>query len=155
MGSKPRGDDPVRKLAVVLRTLGVAVLSLLALAAPVSAGRGGGGGFHAGSPGGLHHGGFHRSGCCFGPGFVGGVFVGAELGYPYYAYPYAAYPVYPDPVYEAAPVYQPQTQVSVAPSIQTRVCYTGGCYHLQGDGVTVAYSWIWVPTAGAQEGDAR
>jgi hypothetical protein len=57
--------------------------------------------------------------------------------------------VYPDPVYAPAPVYQPQTQVSVAPAIQTQVCYTGGCYYLQGDGVTVAYSWIWVPTAPA------
>jgi hypothetical protein len=132
----------------------VAVLSL-ALAAPVSAGgRGGGGGFHGGfHNGGFHHGGFQRFGCCFGPGFVGGVFVGSALAYPYYAYPYAypyaAYPVYPDQVYAPAPVYQPQTQVSVAPSIQREVCYTGGCYHLQGDGVTVAYSWIWVPAAPA------
>ena len=37
----------------------------------------------------------------------------------------------------------------MAPSIQREVCYTGGCYHLQGDGVTVAYSWVWVPTAPA------
>jgi len=136
----------------------VAVLSL-ALVAPVSAGgRGGGGGFHGGfHNGGFHHGGFHRFGCCFGPGFVGGVFVGSALGYPYYAYPYAypysypyaAYPVYPDQVYAPAPVYQPQTQVSVAPSIQREVCYTGGCYYLQGDGVTVAYSWVWVPAGPA------
>jgi hypothetical protein len=52
-----------------------------------------------------------------------------------------------DVPYAPAPVYQPQTQLSVAPSIQREVCYTGGCYHLQGDGVTVAYAWIWVPTA--------
>jgi hypothetical protein len=71
--------------------------------------------------------------------------------YPYsYAYPYATYSVYRDPIYvRAAPVYQPQTQLSVAPSIQREVCYTGGCYHLQGDGVTVAYSWVWMPTAPA------
>jgi len=58
--------------------------------------------------------------------------------YPYsYAYPYATYSVYRDPIYvRAAPVYQPQTQLSVAPSFQREVCYTGGCYHLQGDGVT-------------------
>ena len=140
----------------------VAMLSL-ALAAPVSAGRGGGGGFHGGSRGGVrggfhhggfHHDGFHRFGCCFGPGFVGGVFVGSALAYPYYGYPYGypypyPYPVYADPVYVPAPVYQPQTQLSVAPSVQRDVCYTGGCYHLQGDGVTVAYSWVWVPTAPA------
>jgi hypothetical protein len=85
------------------------------------------------------------------------VFVGSALGYPYYgypyygypyySYPYATYPAYADPVYAPAPAYQPQTQVSVAPQIQREVCYTGGCYHLQGDGVTVAYSWVWVPSA--------
>jgi hypothetical protein len=132
----------------------VAMLSLC-LAAPVFAGRGPGGGFNGGfHRDGFHHGGFHRFGCCFGPAFVGGVFVGSALAYPYYAYPYyaypyAAYPVYPDPVYAPAPVYEPRTQVPVAPSIQREVCYTGGCYHLQGDGVTVAYTWIWVPAAPA------
>ncbi len=136
----------------------VAVL-FLALAAPVSAGRGSGGGFHGGSRGGFHHGGFHhngfhRFGCCFGPAFVGGVFVGSALAYPYYAYPYAAYPVYPDPVYAPAPAYQPQTQVSVAPSVQRQVCYTSGCYHLQGDGMTVAYSWIWVPAGRCRARDS-
>ena len=136
----------------------VAVLSL-ALAVPASAG----GGFHGGSGGGfrggVHHDGFRhdgfhrfgfrRFGCCFGPAFVGGVFVGSALAYPYYAYPYAypyaTYPAYPDTVYAQAPAYQPQTQVSVAPSIQRQVCYPGGCYYLQGDGVTIPYSWAWVP----------
>jgi hypothetical protein len=40
----------------------------------------------------------------------------------------------------------------IGPSAANRTlgcCYTGGCYHLQGDGVTVAYSWVWVPTAPA------
>jgi hypothetical protein len=139
----------------------VAVLSLT-LAAPVSAGGRGGGGGHGGFRGGVrggfhggfHHDGFGRFGCCFGPGFVGGVFVGSAFAYPYYGYPYYpyAYPYasyYPDPVYVPAPVYQQQTQVSVAPSIQREVCYPSGCYHLQGDGVTVAYSWVWVPAAPA------
>jgi len=147
------------------KILSVALVTVLvfAVAAPVSAGGFHGGGGRGGGRGGFHHGGFHhdgfhrfhRFGCCFGPGFVGGVFVGSALAYPYYAYPYAypygypyaAYPVYPDPVYAPAPVYQSQTQVSVAPSVQRDVCYTGGCYHLQGDGVTVAYAWIWVPAA--------
>src|SRR5260370_42321050 len=87
--------------------------------------------------GGFRHDGFHRFGCCFGPAFVGGVFVGSAFAYPYYAYPYVAYPGYP--VYAPAPVYESQTQVPMAPSIQRGVCYTGGCYHLQGDDVTVAY----------------
>ena len=137
------------------KILGVALVSVLALAlaTPVSAGGFHGGGGRGGGRGGFHHGGFHhggftRFGCCFGPGFVGGVFVGSALAYPYYAYPYAypyaAYPAYSDPVY-AAPVDQPQTQVSVAPSAQRQVCYPSGCYYLYGDGVTVAYSWKWVP----------
>src|SRR5258708_9467594 len=135
----------------------------LARAAPVAAGgRGGGGGhggFRGGVRGGFHHGGFHhdgfrRFGCCFGPGFVGGVFVGSAFAYPYYGYPYYpyAYPYasdYPDPVYAPAPVYQQQTQVSVAPSIQREVCYPSGCYHLQGPVVTGVYSLVWVPAAPA------
>ena len=133
----------------------------LSLAAPVSAGRGPGGGFHGGfhhdgfRHGGFRHDGFHRFGCCFGPAFVGGVFVGSALAYPYYAdpyyaYPYATYPAYADSGYAPGPAYQPQPQVSVAPPpIQPEVCYVGGCYHLRGDGVTVPYSWIWVPSAPA------
>ena len=132
------------------KILGLALVAMLSLsfAAPVSAGRGAGGGFHGGfHHGGFHRDGFHRFGCCFGPGFVGGVFVGSAFAYPYYAYPYAAYSGYP--VYAPAPVYESQTQVPVAPSIQREVCYTSGCYHLRGDGVTVAYVWIWVPAAPA------
>ncbi len=52
--------------------------------------------------------------------------------------PYS-YPVYSEPVY--------QPQVAVAPPVQREVCYVGGCYRLQGDGVTVAYQWVLVPTA--------
>jgi len=137
------------------KILSLALVTMLSLsiAAPVSAGRGPGGGFRGGLQhdgfrrDGFRHGGFHRFGCCFGATFVGGVFVGSALAYPYYAYPYATYPGYP--VYAPAPVYESQTQVPVAPSIQREVCYTGGCYHLQGDGVTVGYVWIWVPAAPA------
>jgi len=125
------------------------VMLSLALAAPVSAWSGRGGGFHGGFRGGFHHDGFHHF-CCFGPAFVGGVFVGSALAYPYYAYPYAAYPVYPDPVYAPAPAYQPQTQVSVAP-----VCYASGCYRLQGDGVTVAYLGMGAGCAGGAPGSAK
>src|SRR5712691_3689120 len=124
----------------------VGVLSF-ALAVPASADGFRGGshhGFHHGSHQGFHHG-FHRFGCCFGPVFVGGLFLGAALAAPYYyPYPYA-YPGYSAPVYAPAPAYQ--TQAYVAPSVQREVCYVGGCYHLQGDGVTVAYQWVWVPTA--------
>lgn len=132
----------IRKL--ITRMLVAAVLSL-SLAAPVYAGRGG---FHGG---GFHQGGFQQGGCCWGGAFVGGLLLGSVLaapsyGYPYYAYPYAAYP---DPVYAPAAAYQPQTQVYVALSAQREVCYATGCYHLQGDGVTTAYQWVWLPAAPA------
>jgi hypothetical protein len=139
--------QPVGKGLVMKKILSLAfvVMLSLALAAPAYAGRGHGGGFHGGPHGGFHHGGgFHR-GCCWGGAFVGGVFVGSAFAYPYYGYPYYGYP-YAYPVY-AEPAYQPQTQVTVAPSVQREVCYNTGCYHLQGDGLTVAYSWIWVPAA--------
>ena len=110
----------------------------LALAAPVSAGGSHGGGFHGGSRGGFHH-----SGCCFGPPFVGGVFLGAALAAPYYEYPYPY-------VVEVAPTYAPAppspAPAYVAPPVQREVCYVGGCYHLVGDGITTAYQWVWVPS---------
>src|SRR5229473_2897645 len=122
-----------KKEAVMKKILGLTLVAMLSLtlAAPVSAGGGPGGGFHGRFHGGFHHDGFHRFGCCFGPAFVGGVFVGSALAYPYYAdpyYAYAAYPVYSDPVYGSPPAYQPETQVTVAPSVQRDVCYNTGCY---------------------------
>jgi hypothetical protein len=30
-------------------------------------------------------------------------------------------------------------------SRQREVCHNTGCYHLQGDGVTAAHEWVWVP----------
>ena len=144
---------------MIRKILGLALVATLslALASPVSAASRGapGGGFHGGH-GGFHHRGGFRGSCCWGGAFVGGVFLGSALAYPYYpyypypyyAYPYYAYPypVYQGPAYAPTPVYQEQTQVTIAPSVQREVCYVGGCYHLQGDGVTVAYQWIWMPT---------
>src|SRR5437660_3032839 len=129
--ARGRGGFAVEKESVMKKILSLALVVVLslALAAPVSAWSGRGGGLHGGFRGGFHHDGFHHF-CCFGPAFVGGVFLGSALAYPYYAYPYPAYPVYADPVYAPAPAYKPQTQVSVAP-----VCYASGCYRLQGDGV--------------------
>jgi len=136
------------------KLIGLVLVGLsLALATPVSAGGfhgGSHGGFHGGSHGRFHHG-FHRSGCCFGPAFAGGVFLGAALAAPYYAYPYYAYP-YPYVVevpatYESAPAYQ--APAYAPPPVQREVCYVGGCYHLQGNGVTTAYQWVWVPSVPA------
>ena len=73
--------------------------------------------------------------------FLGGLALGTALAYPYYAYPYP-YPYaysYPAPLYEQAPA-QP-------PLVQRDVCYTEGCYHLYGDGVTQAWQWVWTPAA--------
>jgi hypothetical protein len=140
--------QPVGKGLAMKKFLGLAFVAMLflALAAPAYAGRGHGGGFHGGHHGGSHHGSGFHGGCCWGGVFVGGVFVGSAFAYPYYyGYPYYAYP-YAYPMY-AEPAYQPQTQVTVAPSVPREVYYTNSCYHLQGDGVTVAYSWIWVLTA--------
>jgi hypothetical protein len=82
--------------------------------------------------------------------------VGSALSYPYYGYPYYLYPYYPylppvdlDPVAGSPPHSQPQTQFTVAPLVQREVCYDTGCYHLQGDGVTVPCLWVWVPVAPA------
>src|SRR5216683_1580429 len=156
---RPTGRRTMRRLLAGIVVLTSAML--ITVAPADAAGRGGrgggfhgggfhgGGGFHHGFRGGFHHGGFHRFGCCFGPAFVGGVFVGSALAYPYYGYPYYGYPYYAYPYAYPSysePIYQPQPQLSVAPSIQREVCYVGGCYRLQGDGVTVAYRWIWIPT---------
>jgi len=135
-------------------SLAVVVVLSLALSAPASAGRGGGGGFHGGgggfhgSRGSFHRGGgFHR-GCCWSGAFIGGVFVGSAFAYPYYAYPSYAYPYAAYPFYAPPPAYyQQQPQLYVSPPLQREVCFATGCYHLQGDGVTVAYSWVWVPAA--------
>jgi hypothetical protein len=132
----------IRKLITLM--LVAAILSL-SLAAPVYAGRGGS---HSG-----HHGGFHHGGCCWGGAFFGGLLLGSVIAAPYYPYPYYAdpypYAAYPGPVYAPAPAYQTQTQVYVAPAVQREACYATGCYHLQGDGVTTAYQWVWVPAAPA------
>lgn len=128
---------------MIRKLLGVVLIAALSLtlAAPAFAGKGHGGGFHGGSHHGFHHHGFHH--CCFGPAFFGGVFVASSVAFPlsvypyYYPYPYM-YPAYPPPVYEQAP-----------PAVQRDVCYVEGCYHLEGDGVTSAYQWIWIPSAPA------
>jgi hypothetical protein len=135
----------LRKLAVLAL---VAVFSL-ALTAPASAagwhgGHGGGHGWHGG-----HHGGH---GCCFFGGFFLGAALAAPFYYPYYGYPYAypyGYPyAYGDPGAYSAPVTY-QTAAPPTAAIQREACYPSGCYHLQGDGVSVPYQWVWVPAAPA------
>ena len=70
--------------------------------------------------------------------------------YPYYYYPYY-YPRYydPAPVYAAPAVtYYSAPVATYAPSpapAQSEVVYPHGKYVLTGDGVRVAYQWVWVP----------
>ena len=148
------------------KLIGLALVGMLflVLAAPVQAdgGRGSGfkgwqGGRHGTGfrPGGgfQHHGGLHHKGgfpqkgkfhggCCLGSAFFGWPVGTSVLAAPYYSYPYS-FPVYPDPVYVPAPAYQPQ--VYLAPPVQSEMCYIGGCYRLQGDGVSTPLRWVWIP----------
>lgn len=77
---------------------------------------------------------------------------------PAYARPIYVTPapvVYQTPVYYQAPVYYTQPPAYYAPSrtyaapappaIQREVVYPHGRYILHGDGVTVAYQWVWLP----------
>jgi len=72
---------------------------------------------------------------------VGGLVVGSVIAA---MTPRVYYP-YPDPVYVTPPpaVY-PQPQVYLTP-VPRESCFPSGCYRLYGDGVTVAYQWVWVP----------
>jgi hypothetical protein len=138
------------------RVMGFALITMssLVLAAPVSAGAPGGmsgggsrsGGFHGG--GFHHHHAFHRFGCCSRPGVAGSVPFGAPASAQYYAYPnpvYAAPPAYgPSPAHQAPP-----PAAHVPPVASPVFCHVGGCFHLQGDGVSVPYQWVWVPSAPA------
>jgi hypothetical protein len=110
------------------KIISLVLVGALSLAPPVYAG-----GHSHGR--GFHHHGFHH-GCCVGRAFfVSGVFVGALAPWYYPPYPYP----FPYPVYV-----QPQEYIQAPPR---DVCYEGGCYHLNGDGVTVAYQWVWIPNA--------
>jgi hypothetical protein len=65
---------------------------------------------------------------------------------------YAAPPVYVSPAYAAPPavVYSSPSvyarpHVIVAPATPSVVEYPHGRYELRGDGVSVAYQWVWIP----------
>src|SRR5262249_20573644 len=115
--------------------LALVVALSVALTATASASRGHGGGFHGGSHQRVHH--PRLPHCRFPPSLFCGVFAAAPLPSPFYASPYSS--PSPDMYPTSPPVYQE------APPIQRDVCYVGGCYPLEGDGVTVASRWIWIP----------
>jgi hypothetical protein len=153
-----------RRTTVMKKVIGLALIGVLSLGlvAPAFAdgGRGGwhgrgGHGWRGGGGHGWHGGGGHgwRGGGAhgwWGPGAViGGLLIGSAIvaaSVPRVVYPA---PVYPEPVYVAPlPTYYPQTQVYAAP-VRRDVCYPTGCYRLYGDGVTVAYQWVWEPSPAA------
>ena len=78
---------------------------------------------------------------------IGGVGIfGPRWAYAAPAY-YPPYYSYPAPVYAAPAVTYyatPATTYASSPVVQTEVVYPHGRYVLRGDGVTVAYQWVWV-----------
>jgi len=87
----------------------------------------------------------------FGPvrwGYPAPVYYSAYYPAYYYAAPAPAYYPPPAPIYYTArPVGPPPP--ARAPAISREVVYPNGKYVLQGDGITVAYQWTWVPNAAA------
>lgn len=82
-----------------------------------------------------HHGFGHKS---FGHGFVGSSVIPFGVAAPSYYYATA-----PDVVYAApAPIVAAPAPSS---SMPTLVEYENGFYELRGDGITVAYRWVWIP----------
>ena len=82
----------------------------------------------------------------FGGGYYGGYYGGGYYGYPY---PYGYYPpvVYaapPPAVYVAPPPASAPT--APAPEMQREVIYPHGKYVLEGDGMSTAYRWTWIPS---------
>jgi hypothetical protein len=134
----------------MIRTLILAV-AMVALTGTPALARGGGG-VHGG--GGFHGGGFHGGGS-HGGEFRGGHehfggfgrfhhFGGFFFPYAYYPYPGYTY-AYPYPVYSPPTVVEQPPAAYEQPPIQREVVYPNGKYVLEGDGVTQAYQWVWIP----------
>ena len=66
----------------------------------------------------------------------------------YYGYPYG-YAYAPPVVYSAPPptVYAAPPPAPAAADYQREVVYPHGKYVLEGDGVSTAYHWTWIPSA--------
>jgi hypothetical protein len=158
------------KVVVGKRIVFLALLGALglALAGPACAGGGfggsGRGGFHGGRGSGLQHGSSLQHGSMFqhGGGFlhgsglrfrvcnsngvcVSGYGVGSVLPASDSSASYA-YPEDAAPLDVPSPALQPRTKMEVVPALPRETCSPGGCYRLQGDGVTVPYRWVWLPT---------
>jgi hypothetical protein len=92
----------------------------------------------------LGFGGYPYYGRYYGGGYYGGGYYGGYYGYPYGGYAYA-----PPVVYSAPPptVYAAPAPAPAAPDYQREVVYPHGRYVLEGDGVSMAYHWTWIPSA--------
>ena len=60
---------------------------------------------------------------------------------------YAPSPAYsaPPAAYSAPPAYPRQTYAAPAPAQPTVIQYPHGQYELRGDGIAIAYQWVWIP----------
>jgi len=107
-------------------------------------------GFHGGSvfvgrPFFPHHHFFHR------PFFFGSVFVGPFVPFgvvttPLVVYSSPAVVYIPPPiVYAPPPVAYSSLPPAPAPPMPTVIQYPHGRYEPRGDGVTTAYTWVWIP----------
>lgn len=138
---------------MVFQVVSVAIIAVLALAAPAFAGAASGRLVHGGMPNGPVHVGFRggvngqhsfqRVACCFG---ANSTFLVGGLAAPSYGYPFTP-PVYVQPAYDPTQI-EPTTMAAIAAPVAPappKVCYVGGCYHLQGGGTSEPPHWVWVP----------
>jgi hypothetical protein len=72
------------------------------------------------------------------------LFLLPALARPVYAAPTPVVYANPAPVYATAPATYAAPPPS-SPAVQREVVYPNGRHVLLGDGVTVAYQWVWVP----------
>ncbi len=67
------------------------------------------------------------------------------IGYGYGTYAYST-PTYAVPEYvPPPPAYYPPSVSYAPPPMQTVIEFPNGRYVLQGDGITTAYRWVWIP----------
>jgi len=125
------------KKVISLAVVGALSLALINPAFAASGHRG----WHRGGQSHGWHGGGGHVGWWLPGALLGGLVVGSVIA----ATTPRVYYRYPEPVYlPPPPAVYPQSQVYIAP-VPRESCFPSGCYRLYGDGVTVAYQWVWVP----------